>query len=81
MTVQVYLFARLKELAGADRLVLEIPSGATVGDLRRQLETSFPAMADLLYRCRVAVADELVSDSYPLLPQTDAALLPPVSGG
>jgi molybdopterin converting factor subunit 1 len=81
MMVQVYLFARLKELAGTDRLVLEVPSGATVGDLRRQLETSFPTMADLLPRCRVAVADELAGDSCPLLPQTEAALLPPVSGG
>ncbi len=81
MTIQVRLFARLKDLAGTDRLALDVPPGTTVGELRGRLETSYPALAGLLPRCRVAVDNELAADSWPLSPQAEAALLPPVSGG
>ena len=37
MTVTVRLFARARDLAGADAVSVELPAGATAADLRRRL--------------------------------------------
>lgn len=81
MTVRVRLFARAKDLAGADAVTVILPPGATVADLRRRLAADHPALAGLLSRCAVAVADEFAEDSLPLSAGAEVALLPPVSGG
>ena len=81
MTVRVRLFARAKDLAGAEAVAVTLSPGATVGDLRRRLAADHPALAGLLSRCAVAVADEFAEDSLPLSAGAEVALLPPVSGG
>jgi molybdopterin converting factor subunit 1 len=81
MKVRVRLFARARELAGADAVLLSVPEGATVADLRRQLAAARPPLAGLLGRCAVAVNDEFAEDSLTLPPEAEVALLPPVSGG
>ncbi len=81
MTFEVRLFARAKDLAGADSVRLELPPGATVGDLRRRLAGAYPALAGLLERCAIAVNDEFTDDSLPLPDRAEVAVLPPVSGG
>jgi molybdopterin converting factor subunit 1 len=81
MNVQIRLFARTRELAGADQLTLDLPSGATVADLRRRLAAERPALAGLLERCAVAVDDEFADDTLTLPLDAQVALLPPVSGG
>jgi molybdopterin converting factor subunit 1 len=81
MTVRVRLFARAKDLAGTDAVAVTLSPGATVGDLRRRLAADHPALAGLLSRCAVAVADEFAEDSLPLPAGAEVALLPPVSGG
>jgi molybdopterin converting factor subunit 1 len=81
MTVRVRLFARARDLAGADAVAVTLSPGATVGDLRRRLAADHPALAGLLSRCAVAVADEFAEDSLPLSAGAEVALLPPVSGG
>ena len=81
MTVRVRLFARAKDLAGADAVVVAVPPGATVAELRRRLAADYPALAGLLSRCAVAVADEFAEDSLTLTDGAEVALLPPVSGG
>ncbi len=57
MNVRVRLFARARELAGADAVTLDVPPGATVADLRRRLAATHPALARLLERSAVAVKD------------------------
>jgi molybdopterin converting factor subunit 1 len=81
MTVRVRLFARAKDLAGADAVAVTLPPGATVADLRRRLVADHPALAALLSRCAVAVAGEFAEDSLTLTAGAEVALLPPVSGG
>jgi molybdopterin converting factor subunit 1 len=81
MTHRVRLFARVKDLAGADAVTVELPPGSTVGELRRRLGEGRPALAGLLSRCAVAVNDEFAEDSLMLPAECDIALLPPVSGG
>jgi molybdopterin converting factor subunit 1 len=81
MDVSVRLFARAKDLAGADVVRLELPDGATVGDLRRRLAAAYPRLAGLLERSALAVHDEFAEDELTLPRGAEVALLPPVSGG
>ena len=81
MKLHVRLFARARDLAGADRVAVELPAGATVADLREQLAAQCPALADLIGKSAVAVDDEFAGDGHTLTDGAEIALLPPVSGG
>lgn len=81
MKVEVRLFARFRELAGAGSVSLELPPGATVADLRRVLGEKVPAVASLLAKSAVAVNNQFAEDAQPLPENAEVALLPPVSGG
>ena len=81
MTLTVYLFARARELAGASAVSLDLPTGATVADLRRMLVDRYPPLAALLERSAVAVNHDFADDSHALRPGDEIAVIPPVSGG
>jgi molybdopterin converting factor subunit 1 len=81
MIVHVSLFARARDLAGADVLRVELPDGATVADLRHRIAADCPALSSLLERSALAVANEFAADSLVLSANAEIALLPPVSGG
>lgn len=81
MNIRVRLFARARDLAGADSVMVTAPEGATVADLRRLLATTHPALTGLLARCAIAVNDEFADDTLTLPHEAEVALLPPVSGG
>ena len=81
MTVTVRLFARARDLAGADAVAVELPAGATAGNLRRALGLQHPRLAGLLERSALAVDGEFADDDRPLSGTSEVALLPPVSGG
>lgn len=81
MLVHVRLFARARDLAGADVLRIELPDDATVADLRRRLATDHPQLSSLLERSALAVENEFAVDTLVLSSDTEVALLPPVSGG
>jgi len=76
MNVTVRLFAGLRERAGTDRLTLELPDGARVGDALAQ-------MRDLIHDVPVvmAVNREYADDAQDLATGDELALIPPVSGG
>jgi molybdopterin converting factor small subunit len=79
--VRVQLFARARDLAGSNAVVVPLPKGATVADLRRGLATACPALATLLERSALAVDQEFAADALVLPVDAEVALLPPVSGG
>lgn len=81
MKVVVRLFARARDLAGAEAVEVEVPEPATIAALRVRLAAAIPALAGLVPRCALAVGEEFVGDDHRLLPGEEAALLPPVSGG
>jgi molybdopterin synthase catalytic subunit len=81
MIVHVRLFARARDLAGADSVAVELPDGATVADLRRRLAADHSALVGLLKRSALAVESEFAEDSRMLTANMEIALLPPVSGG
>lgn len=81
MLVAVKLFARARDLAGADMVSVEVPDQATVADLRERLALAYPALTSLVGRSALAVNDEFAEDATILPPHAELALLPPVSGG
>jgi sulfur-carrier protein len=81
MHVVVTLFARARDLAGADTVSVDVPAHATVAELRERLASAYPALKSLLGRSALAVNDEFAGDATILPPNAELALLPPVSGG
>ena len=79
--MNVLLFARARDLIGADRIEVEMPEVSTVGDLRRFLVRRFPNLAGLIEKSAFAVNDEFANDATPISATAEVALLPPVSGG
>lgn len=62
-------------------MLVELPPGATVGELRQRLGAEWPALAALLERSALAVENEFAGDDVVLPDGAEIALLPPVSGG
>ena len=81
MLVAVKLFARARDLAGAESVSIEMPDQATVADLRNQLGSVYPALKGLLARSALAVNNEFADETTILPANAELALLPPVSGG
>ena len=81
MKIRVRLFAVAKQAAGRESIDLDLPDGATVKDLRRQLGTRVPQMSGLLAQMMFAVDAQYADDRTVILPDADVACIPPVSGG
>ncbi|MEM6992308.1 MAG: molybdenum cofactor biosynthesis protein MoaE [Myxococcota bacterium] len=80
-TLNVLLFAGLKQAAGADTLAIDVAADATVHDLLNGLAAAHPHLAGPLSQCRVAVDQEFVGADHRVAAATEVALIPPVSGG
>ncbi len=80
-TIQVLLFAGLREIARAPSVAVEIHETATAGDLLAALGRQHPALAPRLPPCRVAFDQAFVDNDAPLAGVTEVAVIPPVSGG
>lgn len=81
MTLRVKLFARARDLAGADTLAVTLPAQATVKELRPALCAVCPALQALQSGLLVAVNAQYAGDAMPLSAGDDVACFPPVSGG
>jgi molybdopterin converting factor subunit 1 len=81
MTVNVHLFARAREIAATPTAKLDLPAGATAGDLRRALGDRYPALAPILAISSIAVNHEFADDAKLIAEGDELAVIPPVSGG
>jgi molybdopterin converting factor subunit 1 len=81
VSVEVRLFAILKERAGADRVRVDLPEAATVADALAAL-ARLPGLEALASgSARLAVNREYARSDTVLHPSDELALIPPVSGG
>ena len=80
MNVTVRLFAGLRERAGSDRVSVELPDGASVGELLAAMEQT-PVGALDPRSCVVAINREYAATGAPVREGDEVALVPPVSGG
>ncbi|HLI56709.1 MAG TPA: molybdenum cofactor biosynthesis protein MoaE [Actinomycetota bacterium] len=81
MRVRVRMFGALTSAVGAADEYLELPEGATAGDLVDLVGDRYPGAAPILQRVSVAVNLETESRDHPLADGDEVALLPPVAGG
>ncbi|MGE3313967.1 MAG: MoaD/ThiS family protein [Planctomycetaceae bacterium] len=81
MKVDVQLFARARDLAGAPQVEVDIPDPARVADLKVALRERFPGLSPLLPNLLVAVDMEYANDQTALAETSQIACFPPVSGG
>ncbi len=81
MHVTIRLFARLRELAGTDRLNRELPDNASIADLLDALQTEFPRLTEAMPRTIISVNKEFAGPQTRLRDGDEVAFFPPVSGG
>jgi molybdopterin synthase sulfur carrier subunit len=81
MRVTILVFAKLRDLVGAPRLVRDVPAGSTVEGVWQALAAEFPAAAPYLAALSAAVNAGYAKFSTPVADGDDVAFLPPVSGG
>ncbi len=81
MRVTILVFAKLRDLVGAPRLVRDVPAGSTVEGVWQALAAEFPAAAPYRVALSAAVNAGYAKFSTPVADGDDVAFLPPVSGG
>ena len=81
MQVRLLFFATLKDIVGARQMQLDVPRGATVGDVLTHLETTYPRIKDYRPVVLTAVNEEYVDKSTTVQEGDEVAIFPPVSGG
>ena len=79
MTVRVLFFAHLRERVGFRDARIDVPDGACVGDVWRDLVTRYDRLPS--EAPRFAVNQVYVDKGHPLHENDELALIPPVSGG
>jgi molybdopterin converting factor small subunit len=81
MRIRVRLFAVAKQAAGRDAVDVDLPEGATIEDLRRQLGSRIPQLSGLVAQMTFAVNARYADDGTAIPPDAEVACIPPVSGG
>ena len=81
MAIRVLFLGPAKDIAKTDSAVLDLRSGATVGEARHALTERFPRLSAGLTKMRLAVNQEFVADAVILRAGDELAVVPPVSGG
>jgi molybdopterin converting factor small subunit len=81
MKIRVLLFARLKDLAGAGALEVELPEGATLADVWGAVQSMAAGLAAFRHPPLMVRDLEYAPPDTPLSGGEEVAFLPPVSGG
>ena len=82
MILSVQLFAGAKEaMNGAESISIEVDDQAVASQVLKTISDQYPALASLANRSRLAVNDSYVADEQTIAPDSNLALIPPVSGG
>ena len=81
MQVRLLFFASLKDIVGARQLQVDVPSGATVGDLLAHLEGTYPRLKEYRPVVLTALNEDYVDQRAEIHDGDEVAIFPPVSGG
>ena len=81
MQLSVRLFARARDLAGADCVTVELPDEARGADLKSALLCQHEALAPIVPHLLVARGTDYADESAKLDSTADVSCFPPVSGG
>ena len=81
MRVRIRVFARLRELAGRETWDCDVPAGASVADVWRQVARDDDRLTPFGPVVSFALNSSFASRSTPVHEGDEIAVLPPVSGG
>jgi MoaE-MoaD fusion protein len=81
VAVRVRLFARLRELAGVETEVVDVPARATLADVYETFGRSHPALDPDRASVRAALNQEFADWGAEVSDGDEVAFIPPVSGG
>ena len=79
--IKILFFASLRDRAGAKSIVMEIPIGATVQNLKDQIARDYPNLIQSMETVVVAINREFAFDENVIPENAEIAMFPPVSGG
>ena len=79
--VKLMFFATLRDRAGTKSAEIQLPAGATVGDLRGRVARDYPSLEAALKSALIAVNREYAGEEALIPENAEVALFPPVSGG
>lgn len=79
--IDLRLYASIKDVLGKDRIDIDWTKNMTVGDLRKQLDASYPILSIVNARFSISVNRKPVDDSELIRNTDEIAVLPPISGG
>lgn len=79
--IDLRLYASIKDVLGKDRIDIDWTKNMTVGDLRKQLDASYPILSIVNARFSISVNRKPVDDSELIRNTDELAVLPPISGG
>ncbi len=80
-SVNALFFAAYRDLVGTESMVVELPSGATVADLVRELRGRGAPFDALPEEPAIAVNRTYAFPEEPLSSDDEVAFIPPVAGG
>ena len=81
MKIDVLMFAAAKEVAGRDKVSIEVSEPACAADVLGALAKELPGLTGLLPSSRLAVDCQYVDGEAEISPDSEVAFIPPVSGG
>lgn len=81
MRVRVRVFARLRELAGRDAWECDVPAGASVADVWKQVAREHDSLTPFEPVVSFALNSSFASRTSRVQEGDEIAVLPPVSGG
>lgn len=81
MKATVLFFSVLRDLAGTERIEIDLPGGASLGDLVAAVAAEVAGLADWDGRLLLAVNGEYAGREVVLAEGDEVALMPPVQGG
>ncbi len=81
MKVSLRLYAGLRDAVGARDIVMELPEGARISDLKARMAEQYPFVRAMLPAVVFAVDDEYIPAEERLYDGAQVAAIPPVSGG
>jgi MoaE-MoaD fusion protein len=81
MQIRLRYFAIVREIMGQSRETMDLPEGATVGDVMARITAAHPRLDGASRSIMLMVNQEYVLADHVLADGDELALIPPVSGG
>ena len=81
MKVRVQFYSQLRDVAGAEEMIVDVSEGATVAKLLETIYEQAPALRSRDESILVGAGVEFVDRNYKLRSGDEISIMPPVQGG